>query len=127
MPHLTVYALEADLAGRETALAASLTDAVVAVYGEWARGLVSIRMLGIPPRRSFVGGHLQDVVPPAVTFGISDAAVARPDAETIVANLIAHVTDAVAAVFGDSVRAGITVDLVPGPPSLSGIGGTIVT
>ena len=46
MPHLTVHALEGDLAGREAALAAALTDSIAAVYGEWARELVTVRSSG---------------------------------------------------------------------------------
>jgi hypothetical protein len=46
MPHLTVVALEDDLVGREAALAAALTDAVVQVYGDWARPLVNIQLVG---------------------------------------------------------------------------------
>ena len=46
MPHLTVHALEGDLAGREAALAAALTDSIAAVYGEWARELVTVQLIG---------------------------------------------------------------------------------
>ena len=40
-----------------------------------------------------------------MTFGIRETAFERADAETIVANLIAQVTDAVASVFGEATRA----------------------
>ena len=33
MPHVTLHALEGDLAGREPGLIGELTDAVVSVYG----------------------------------------------------------------------------------------------
>ena len=46
MPHLTARLPEARLAGHEPALIAALTDAVVGVYGEWARAPGSD-----PPRR----------------------------------------------------------------------------
>jgi phenylpyruvate tautomerase PptA (4-oxalocrotonate tautomerase family) len=127
MPHLTVHALEADLAGRESALAESLTDAVVDVYGEWARELVTIRMVGMPTHRSFVAGRVLDAVAPSVTFGISESAYPRPDADTIVANLIARVTDAVASVFGEATRAGIRVELVATPADRSGVGGVVAS
>jgi hypothetical protein len=37
MPHVTLHALDEDLAGREPSLIKHLTNAVVSVYGEWAR------------------------------------------------------------------------------------------
>ncbi|MDR6317439.1 hypothetical protein [Actinoplanes couchii] len=37
MPHLSVHAPETDLTGNEPRLIAALTEAVVAVYGDWAR------------------------------------------------------------------------------------------
>lgn len=48
MPHLTVHALESDLSGRESALIEALTDAVVAVYGEWAREIAVVHLIGLP-------------------------------------------------------------------------------
>ncbi len=122
----TVHALEDDLAGREAALAAALTSAVVAVYGEWARELVAVQMIGLPPGRWAVGGQLAQTVSPAVTFGIREAKFARPDTNELVPNLIASVTSAVAAVFGEHSRTGVTVELVATPPGRTGIGGALV-
>lgn len=127
MPHLSVYVLESDLAGRETALIEKLTDAVVAVYGEWARSLAVVRLIGLPPHRWGIGGTPARAPSPSVTFGIREAAFRRPDADHIVARLVAGVTDAVVDVFGDRVRAGVTVDLVGTPAGRSGIGGVVVT
>ena len=48
--------LESELAGRETPLIATLTEAVVAVYGEWAREIVEVRLIGVPAGRWGIGG-----------------------------------------------------------------------
>ena len=60
MPHLTVLAAEAQLAGHEDTLITALTDAVVSVYGDWARPLVVIRLVGVPTGRWAVGGVATD-------------------------------------------------------------------
>jgi phenylpyruvate tautomerase PptA (4-oxalocrotonate tautomerase family) len=127
MPHLDVHVLESDLAGRETALIEKLTDAVVAVYGEWARGIAVVRLIGVPAHRWGIGGVPAPAPAPSVTFGIKEAAFGRPDAGEIVARLVSGVTDAVVAVFGERVRAGVTVELVGVPAGRSGVGGVVVT
>ncbi len=125
MPHLTVHALEADLAGREAALAEALTESVTAVYGQWARELVSVRFIGLPAGRWAIGGQLVQTTSPAVTFGVREAMLARPDAKELVPRLIASVTDAVASVLGEQSRAGTTVELVPTPAGHAGVGGRL--
>ncbi|MEU7242082.1 tautomerase family protein [Streptomyces sparsogenes] len=127
MPHLTVHVLESDLAGREADLIEALTDAVVAVYGEWARDIVDVRLIGLPAGRWGIGGKPAEAPAPSVTFGIKEAAFSRPDAEEIVARLISEVTGAVVAVFGERVRSGVGVELVGTPAGRSGIGGVLVT
>ncbi|MEU5613602.1 tautomerase family protein [Streptomyces sparsogenes] len=127
MPHLTVHVLESDLAGREADLIEALTDAVVAVYGEWARDIVDVRLIGLPAGRWGIGGKPAEAPAPSVTFGIKEAAFSRPDAEEIVARLISEVTGAVVAVFGERVRSGVSVELVGTPAGRSGIGGVLVT
>ncbi|NIH79036.1 tautomerase family protein [Amycolatopsis viridis] len=126
MPHLTVHALESDLTGRETALIEALTDAVVAVYGDWARDLVDVRLIGLPPNRWGIGGKPAESPAPAVTFGIKESVFARPDADEIVARLVTEVTGAIVAVCGEGVRSGVTVDLVGTPVGRSGVGGVVV-
>ncbi|MEU1664378.1 hypothetical protein ABZ547_12310 [Streptomyces sparsogenes] len=126
MPHLTVHVLESDLASRETDLIEALTDAVVAVYGEWARDIVDVRLIGLPAGRWGIGGKPAKAPAPSVTFGIKEAAFSRPDAEEIVARLISEVTDAVVAVVGERVRSGVSVELVGAPAGRSGIGGVLV-
>ena len=127
MPHLRVHVLESDLAGRETALIEKLTDAVVAVYGEWARSIAVVQLIGLPPNRWGIGGMPAQAPSPSVTFGIKEAAFGRPDADKIVARLVAEVTDAIVAVFGERVRPGVSVELVATPPGRTGIGGIVVT
>ncbi|MDT0543122.1 MULTISPECIES: tautomerase family protein [Streptomyces] len=127
MPHLTVNVLESDLVGRETDLIEALTDAVVAVYGDWARDIVVVHLIGLPPSRWGIGGKPAQAPSPSVTFGIKEAAFSRPDAEEIVSRLISGVTDAVVAVFGERVRSGVSVELVGTVAGRSGIGGVVVS
>jgi phenylpyruvate tautomerase PptA (4-oxalocrotonate tautomerase family) len=123
MPHLTAYLPENDLAGREAELIGGLTEAVVAVYGEWARAIADVRLIGLPAGRWSVGGR--PATAPSVTFGIREAVFRRPDAADITARLVAAVTDAVVTVFGEPVRAGVTVELVATPPGRTAVGGVI--
>jgi phenylpyruvate tautomerase PptA (4-oxalocrotonate tautomerase family) len=126
MPHLTLHAAEADLSGREEALAAAVTDAIVAVYGEWVRDQISVQLVGVPPGRWAIGGRLVDHVPPSVTFGIREAVFARSDADTVVADLISNVTNAIASILGERHREGITVELVASPAGRTGVGGVVI-
>lgn len=125
MPHLTVHVLESELAGREADLIGSLTDAVVEVYGEWAREIVDVRLIGLPAGRWGIGGRAAQTPSPSVTFGIREAAFERPDAQDIVARLVAGVTEAIVSVFGEHVRSGVTVELVGTPEGRTGIGGLV--
>ena len=125
MPHLTVHALEGDLAGREAALAPALTDSIAAVYGEWARELVTVQLIGVPVGRWAVGGRLVGTASPAVTLGVREAMFARPDAEGAIRRLIASLTDAAASVFGEQSRARTTVELVATPAGRTGVGGVL--
>ena len=125
MPHLTVRALEGDLAGREAALAGALTDSIASVYGEWARELVTVQLIGLPVGRWAVGGRLVQTASPAVTLGVREAMFARPDAEELIRTLIASLTDAVASVFGEQTRPRTTVELVATPAGRTGVGGLL--
>src|SRR5690242_8558369 len=104
MPHVTVYALEDQLAGREPDLIRELTAAVVSVYGEWARPSVEVRLIGIPAGRWARGGAAVATAAPAVTFGMREEVFARADAATVVAQLVTAFTEAVSSVFGDEYR-----------------------
>ncbi|GAB3453475.1 tautomerase family protein [Actinophytocola sediminis] len=127
MPHLTVHVLEDDLVGRETELIEALTDAVVAVYGDWARDIAVVHLIGLPANRWGIGGTPAKAPSPSVLFGIKEGAFSRPDAADIVARLVSGVTDALVAVFGERVRAGVSVELVGSPAGRTGIGGVVVT
>ena len=127
MPHLSVHVLESDLAGREEELIAKLTDAVAAVYGEWARSIAVVQLIGVPPNRWGIGGEPAKAPAPHVTFGIREEAFSRPDADEIVARLVSGVTDAIVDVFGERVREGVTVELVGQPAARTGVGGVVVT
>ena len=125
MPHLTARVPEAQLAGHESALITALTDAVVEVYGEWARDVVVVHLDGVPKGRWGVGGQVMDNAAPAVMFGIREAALVRPDGREVAARLVAGVTDAVVRVLGEQTRTGTSVELVVTPEGRSGIGGVI--
>ena len=125
MPHLAARVPEARLAGHEPALITALTDAVVQVYGEWARDLVVVHLDGIPRGRWGVGGKAADDAAPAITFGIRETALARHDGPQIAARLVASLTDAVASVLGEQTRGGTSVELVATPEGRTGLGGTI--
>ena len=127
MPHLMVYASEDDLTGRESDVIAALTDAVADVYGEWARGVAVVQMIGLPAGRWGVGGTAVTCPAPRVVFGIKAAVFARPDAEDIVARLVAGVTEALVSVFGERIRTGVEVDLVGTPAGRGGVGGLVIT
>lgn len=126
MPHVTLFALEEELAGRETDLVGKLTDAVVSVYGEWARGSVDVRLLGIAAGRWARGGAPVASAAPVVSFGMREEVFARADASTIVAALVSALTDAVAAVFGEACRDEVLVELIGQPTSRSGLGGKVI-
>jgi len=113
------------LAGNEPALITALTDAVVAVYGEWARDIVVVHLDGIPQGRWGIGGAAADDAAPAITFGMREAALTRPDGDEIAARLVAGLTDAVASVLGEQTRGGTSVELVATPPGRTGLGGVI--
>jgi phenylpyruvate tautomerase PptA (4-oxalocrotonate tautomerase family) len=125
MPHLTARMPETLLGGHEPALIAALTDAVVGVYGEWARSRVVVQLDGVPRGRWGVGGTAVDDAGPAITLGVREAALARPDGSEIAARLVAGLTDAVAGVFGERIRSGTSVELVATPAGRTGHAGVI--
>ena len=125
MPHLDVHALDSDLAGREAALIAGLTEAVVSVYGDWARPLVVVRLIGLPAGRWGIGGQVVAAPSPAVTFGINEKALGRPDAPAILAGLAAEVTNAIGTVVGPHVRDGVTIEFVAQSDARFAVGGKL--
>jgi phenylpyruvate tautomerase PptA (4-oxalocrotonate tautomerase family) len=127
VPHLTMYALESDLTGAEPDLIAALTDAVVAVYGGWARESVVVLLIGLPANRCGVGGKVAASPAPHVTFGIRATVFDRPDASDVLSRLAAGVTDAIATVLGEQLRPGVTVQFAGEPEGHTAVGGTLVT
>jgi phenylpyruvate tautomerase PptA (4-oxalocrotonate tautomerase family) len=125
MPHLTVRLPEAQLAGHELPLITALTDAVVSVYGAWARDLVVIHLDGVPPNRWAIGGHPVAATGPAITFHIREAALTRPDGPEVAARLAAALADAATSVLGDEFRSSTTIDLVGTPPGRTARDGVI--
>lgn len=125
MPHVTARVPEAQLAGREPALISALTDAVAEVYGPWARDIVVVHLDGVPKGRWGIGGRAADDAAPAITFGIREAALSRPDGKQVAARLVAGLTDAVASVLGEQARSGTSVELVAAPEGRTGIGGAV--
>jgi phenylpyruvate tautomerase PptA (4-oxalocrotonate tautomerase family) len=123
---VTLFAIEEELAGREADLVDRLTDAVVSVYGEWARSSVDIRLLGIPAGRWARGGVPVATAAPVVSFGMREEVFARADAATVVAALVSALTDAVVAVFGEGRRDEVLVELIGQPTSRSGLGGRVI-
>ncbi|MGR6998596.1 tautomerase family protein [Yinghuangia aomiensis] len=124
MPHLTVHLAENRLAGKEPGLVAALTDAVVDVYGEWARDLVSVRLAGVPAGRFAQGGKAVDTNA-SVAMGVRAGVFDRPDAAEITARLGTALTDALARVVGEDLRAGTMVELVASPPERTFVGGAL--
>ena len=82
-------------------------------------------MIGLPVGRWGIGGRPAESPAPRVTFGIKEAAFSRPDADAIVAGLTTGVTDAVAAVIGEQIRSGTTVEFVGVPAGRIGVGGEV--
>ena len=126
MPHVTLYALEEELAGREAGLIGELTGAVVSVYGEWVRSSVDVRLIGIPAGRWARGGAPVATAAPSVTFGMREEVFTREDAARVIAQLVSAFTEAVTAVFGDDCRDEVLVELVGQPTSRSGLGGKVI-
>ncbi|GAA3888186.1 tautomerase family protein [Streptomyces sedi] len=124
MPHCTVTLAEELLDGTvERRLVDGITDAVVSVYGDWARPLVVIALRGVPTERFAVGGELGVAPAPDVLLHSRAGAFTRfPDAAE---RLAVALTDAVAAVFGDVPREGITVNLVGFADDRSAVGGVL--
>ncbi|WP_067462147.1 tautomerase family protein [Actinomadura macra] len=124
MPHLTVRLPEKRLSGKEPELVTALTEAIVGVYGEWARELVSVCLDGVPAGRFARGGKSVDTSA-SVILGVRAGVFDRPDAEQITAGLGTALTEAIIRVLGEELRAGTMVELVASPPERTFVGGAI--
>jgi phenylpyruvate tautomerase PptA (4-oxalocrotonate tautomerase family) len=127
MPHLTVMTTETQVVGRERALISELTDAVADVYGEWARPLVTVRIVALPADRWGVGGQIAVRPSPTVRFELRAGALTRPGGQDVARHLVARVTDAVASVLDEELHPSVIVELVPQPDHLVGVGGNLIS
>lgn len=124
MPHFNVRIREEELDGRvEPALIRALTDAVVAVYGERARELVVVGISGVPGARWGSGGVVATDNAPIVSLTMRERALHLPEIDDPPARLIASITEAVVAVFGEAIRPKVTVLIDGIPAGRSGVGG----
>jgi len=124
VPHLTVHLPENRLTGNEPELITALTEAIIDVYGEWARDLVSIRLAGVSAGRFAQGGKAVDTNA-SVTLGVRAGVFDRPDAAEITTRLGTALTDAITQVLGEGLRAGTMVELVASPPERTFVGGSL--
>jgi phenylpyruvate tautomerase PptA (4-oxalocrotonate tautomerase family) len=86
---------------------------------------VVVHLDGVPKGRWGIGGRAADDAAPAITFGIREAALSRPDGKQVMARLVARLTDAVASVLGEQARSGTSVELVATPEGRTAIGGAV--
>ncbi|MEV7780655.1 hypothetical protein [Kitasatospora sp. NPDC088351] len=124
MPHLSLHLREETLDGTvEPKLIGALTAAVTSVYGEEVRPLVAVELIGVPQHRRGIGGTPTNDDAPLVTLAMREAAYHLthvPDAPT---RLVTAITDAVAGVLGDGVRAQTMVTVEGVPAGRSGVAG----
>lgn len=126
MPHFAVRMLDEVLDGTvEPKIIGALTEAVVAVYGEWARPLVVVELSGLPRHRLGVGGQPATRNRPIIQLSMREAALTLASVDDPPARLVAAITEAMVTALGEDVRADVDVLLVGVPPGRSGVGGTL--
>jgi phenylpyruvate tautomerase PptA (4-oxalocrotonate tautomerase family) len=124
VPHFNVHMFEEALDGEvEPATIRALTDALVEVYGERARELAVVEILGIPRHRCGIGGTPAVEHRPTVTLHLREPAIHLVDDAP--ERLIAAITDAMARVLGDDIRAHLAVTIVGIPTGRSGVAGQV--
>jgi phenylpyruvate tautomerase PptA (4-oxalocrotonate tautomerase family) len=124
VPHFNVHMFEEALDGEvEPATIRALTDALVEVYGERARELAVVEILGIPRHRWGIGGTPAVEHRPTVTLHLREPAIHLVDDAP--ERLIAAITDAMARVLGDDIRAHLAVTIVGIPTGRSGVAGQV--
>jgi phenylpyruvate tautomerase PptA (4-oxalocrotonate tautomerase family) len=123
MPHFNVHVFEESLDGEvETAIIRTLTEAVVEVYGEQARALPVVEILGVPQRRWGTAGEPAQDLQPVVTLHMREPALHLGDGDAP-AGLVGSITDAMVEVYGEDVRDNVTVMIVGIPTGRSGVAG----
>jgi phenylpyruvate tautomerase PptA (4-oxalocrotonate tautomerase family) len=124
VPHFNVHMFEEALDGEvEPAIIRALTDALVAVYGERARGLAVVEIVGIPRHRWGIGGVPAVEHRPTVTLHLREPALHLVDDAP--ERLIAAITNAMTRVLGDGSRAHLAVTIVGIPTGRSGVAGQV--
>lgn len=128
MPHYSVHIFEEALDGEvERQIIAELTEAVVRVFGERARELAVVEIVGVPSARCGLGGMPGDErAMPLVTLGMREPALNMPEVPDAPAQLIASITDAMVAALGERVRPHVNVTIAGVPTGRSGVGGVPV-
>lgn len=123
MPHLTVLIREETLDGSvEPKIIRALSEAVVAVVGEWARPLVVVDLFGVPEHRWGSGGIPGEAPAPVVTLNMREGGLTHPQIPDAPARLVKSLTEAVVSVLGEGVRQHATVLIVGVPAGRSGVG-----
>ncbi|MER7756376.1 hypothetical protein [Kitasatospora sp. NPDC097643] len=84
-----------------------------------------VELFGIPRNRWGTGGVPATVNAPVVSLNVREAALHLPGTGDAPTRLIASITDAVAEVFGETVREHVTVYIVGIPAGRSGVGGEV--
>ncbi|MHA5049894.1 tautomerase family protein [Streptomyces sp. SD15] len=127
MPHLTVQIREEALDGEvEPKLIRELTEAVAAVFGDWARAVAVVDLFGVPESRWGTGGIPGEALAPVVTLNMREGGLTHPEIPDAPARVIESLTEGVVAVLGESVRKHVTVLVVGVPAGRSGVGGEVV-
>ncbi|MFE2725682.1 hypothetical protein [Kitasatospora sp. NPDC059327] len=127
MPHFSLHIREETLDGTiEPQLIGALTDAVAAVFGDGARPLVGVELIGVPQNRRGSGGVPTDRPDPRVTLSMREAALRLDHVPDATARLIAATYDALAGVLGEEIRPRTVVTVVGVPQGSSGAGGELV-
>ena len=123
MPHLQVRlpedGLDDALAGR---VITELTEAIAALYGEWARPLAVVEVIGVPAGRWGRGG-VPVPAGPAVTLSMREEALRPPDGDARAARFIGELTAAIGRAVDDRAAQRATVELLGVPAARSGVGG----
>lgn len=123
MPHFTVVTGEEHVSEGAEALIKGLAGAVGEVFGDGLRQLAVVELFGVPAGRRGVGGVATSENSPVVSLNLREGAFHVPSVPDAEARLIAAITDAVTAAYGEGVRDRTTVQLFGIPAGRSGEGG----
>ncbi|MEU9043751.1 MULTISPECIES: hypothetical protein [unclassified Kitasatospora] len=126
MPHLSLHIREESLdATVEPRLIAALTEAVATVFGEQARPMVAVELIGVPQRRRGIGGVPTGEAAPVVALSMREAAYHLPHVPDAPARLVAAVTEAITGTLGEAAGRQTVVTVEGVAAGRSGIGGQV--